>query len=128
MRRKFNIKDGDFITFDAIRSASQCLGRVLRSKKDWGIMILADQRFSNESKRSKLPLWIQRFLTLENLNLSIDESVAKMRTFLREIAQPEDLDGKRGDTLREDEAQAWEEHRQEEDRKRSQQENRDTWQ
>lgn len=91
-------------------------------------MILADQRFSNESKRSKLPLWIQRFLTLENLNLSIDESVAKMRTFLREIAQPEDLDGKRGDTLREDEAQAWEEHRQEEDRKRSQQENRDTWQ
>lgn len=88
LRRQFDIKDSDFLTFDAIRSAAQCLGRVLRSKQDWGIMVLADRRYNNESKSSKLPPWIRSFLTTENSNLSIDEAVSKMREFLRTIAQP----------------------------------------
>jgi DNA excision repair protein ERCC-2 len=31
---------------DAMRQASQCMGRVIRSKTDYGIMILADQRYA----------------------------------------------------------------------------------
>ena len=36
---KHQIEEDDFLTFDAIRQASQCMGRVVRSKADYGIMI-----------------------------------------------------------------------------------------
>ena len=32
---------------------------MLRGKTDYGIMILADKRFSRNDKRGKLPKWIQ---------------------------------------------------------------------
>ena len=31
-----------------MRHAAQCLGRVLRGKDDYGIMVLADRRFTEE--------------------------------------------------------------------------------
>ena len=58
-RDQFQIRENDFLTFDAMRHAAQCLGRVLRGKTDYGIMILADKRFSRQDKRGKLPKWIQ---------------------------------------------------------------------
>ena len=88
LRNAFDIKEGDFLAFDAIRSASQCLGRVLRSKQDWGIMILADKRYALPSNRTKLPPWITSFLREDNMSLSTDEAVSVMRAFLKEIAQP----------------------------------------
>jgi DNA excision repair protein ERCC-2 len=88
LRDKFQIKEGEVLQFDALRSASQCLGRVLRSKQDWGIMILADRRFASTSNRSKLPTWISQFLKDTNTNLSVDECVSVIRTYLREISQP----------------------------------------
>ena len=35
------IEEQEFLNFDAMRHASQCVGRVIRSKKDYGIMIFA---------------------------------------------------------------------------------------
>jgi Rad3-related DNA helicase len=39
----FQIRENDFLTFDAMRHAAQCLGRCMRGKTDYGIMILADK-------------------------------------------------------------------------------------
>ena len=36
----------DFLNFDALRQTSQCVGRVIRSKTDYGLMILADSRYN----------------------------------------------------------------------------------
>ena len=47
------------MTFDAMRHAAQCVGRALRGKTDYGIMIFADKRFSRSDKKGKLPKWIQ---------------------------------------------------------------------
>lgn len=44
LRTHFQIKEGDFLTFDAMRQAAQCVGRVIRSKMDYGLMIFADSR------------------------------------------------------------------------------------
>ncbi|CAI7884541.1 unnamed protein product [Closterium sp. NIES-54] len=44
LRETFQIQENDFLTFDAIRQAAQCVGRVIRSKSDYGIMIFADKR------------------------------------------------------------------------------------
>eukprot|EP01133_Synstelium_polycarpum_P009158 gene9158-10747_t len=43
LRDKFMIKESEFLTFDAMRTASQCVGRVIRGKSDYGIMVFADK-------------------------------------------------------------------------------------
>lgn len=40
------------------RQAAQCVGRVIRSKADYGLMIFADKRYQRHDKRDKLPGWI----------------------------------------------------------------------
>ena len=90
LRDTCSIDEADFLTFDAIRQAAQCAGRVIRGKSDYGLVIFADKRYSRPDKREKLPQWIQQFMTEQNLNLSSDVAMAKARTFLREMAQPSD--------------------------------------
>jgi len=43
LREQFDIKENDFLTFDAMRQAAQCVGRALRGKTDYGLMIFADK-------------------------------------------------------------------------------------
>eukprot|EP00636_Phaeomonas_parva_P005982 CAMPEP_0118854258 /NCGR_PEP_ID=MMETSP1163-20130328/2524_1 /TAXON_ID=124430 /ORGANISM="Phaeomonas parva, Strain CCMP2877" /LENGTH=819 /DNA_ID=CAMNT_0006786953 /DNA_START=512 /DNA_END=2968 /DNA_ORIENTATION=+ len=90
LHTKFQINEADFITFDAMRQASQCAGRVFRSKTDYGLMIFADARYNQENKRNKLPPWIRQFLGDAHCNLSTTMASSKMRRFLREMAQPVD--------------------------------------
>lgn len=78
------------MNFDALRQASQCVGRVIRSKTDYGLMILADSRYNRADKRSKLPKWILQFLHEGYLNLSTDTAVQHVRQFLRVMGQPID--------------------------------------
>lgn len=71
-----------------MRHAAQCLGRVLRGKDDYGVMVLADRRFSR--KRNQLPKWISQGLSDADLNLSTDMAIANAKQFLRTMAQPTD--------------------------------------
>ena len=43
LRENFDIRESDFLTFDAMRHAAQCVGRVIRGKTDYGIMVFADK-------------------------------------------------------------------------------------
>ncbi|KAJ2415716.1 TFIIH/NER complex ATP-dependent 5'-3' DNA helicase subunit, partial [Coemansia sp. RSA 2531] len=96
MRETHQIRENDFLTFDALRHASQCIGRVLRGKTDYGLMVLADKRYSRSDKRSKLPKWINTCLTETSLNLSTDMAVALTRKFLNLMAQPFDMQAQLG--------------------------------
>ncbi|GLT37015.1 hypothetical protein SLA2020_113590 [Shorea laevis] len=93
LRDNFQIKEGDFLTFDALRQAAQCVGRVIRSKADYGMMIFADKRYGRHDKRSKLPGWILSHLRDAHLNLSTDMVVHIAREFQRKMAQPFDKTG-----------------------------------
>ncbi|KAL1832851.1 hypothetical protein DCAR_0102871 [Daucus carota subsp. sativus] len=93
LRETFQIKEGDFLTFDALRQAAQCVGRVIRSKADYGMMIFADKRYTRHDKRSKLPGWILSQLREAHLNLSTDMAVHIAKDFLRKMAQPYDKTG-----------------------------------
>ncbi|KAH8369859.1 hypothetical protein KR093_001281, partial [Drosophila rubida] len=88
LRDQFQIRENDFLTFDAMRHAAQCVGRALRGKTDYGIMIFADKRFSRQDKRSRLPKWIQEHLVESFCNLSTEEAVQLARRWLRRMAQP----------------------------------------
>lgn len=39
LRETFQIKESDYLAFDAVRQAAQCVGRVIRSKADYGLMV-----------------------------------------------------------------------------------------
>lgn len=88
LRDTFQIRENDFLTFDAMRHAAQCVGRAIRGKTDYGIMIFADKRFSRLDKRGKLPKWIQEHLTDSLTNLSTEEAVQIAKRWLRQMAQP----------------------------------------
>ncbi|KAJ5351942.1 hypothetical protein N7452_000916 [Penicillium brevicompactum] len=86
LRENYRIRENDFLSFDAIRHAAQCLGRVLRGKDDYGVMVLADRRF--ERKRPQLPKWINQAMLDSETNLSTDMAVSNAKNFLRTMAQP----------------------------------------
>ncbi|RMX45958.1 hypothetical protein pdam_00020986 [Pocillopora damicornis] len=74
LRDQFNIRENDFLTFDAMRHAAQCVGRAIRGKTDYGIMVFADKEYLKEGV----------------CNVSIDEAVQISKRFLRQMAQPFD--------------------------------------
>ena len=88
LRETFQIKESDFLSFDAVRQAAQCVGRVIRSKADYGLMVFADKRYNSQDKRGKLPGWITTHLREEVLNLSTDMAMQVSRTFMRAMSQP----------------------------------------
>ncbi|KAL9180696.1 hypothetical protein ACHAXT_011149 [Thalassiosira profunda] len=90
LQTQYQIREQDFLNFDALRQASQCVGRVIRSKIDYGLMIFADARYNRHDKRSKLPQWILQFLGDGQLNLSTDTAIGQVKHFLRIMAQPVD--------------------------------------
>lgn len=92
------IPESEFRNFDAMRQASQCIGRVLRNKTDYGMMLLVDRRFALNDKRKKLPHWIQQHLK-DNTNLSVAAAVATARVFFKEMAQPWEHEKDLGTTL-----------------------------
>mmetsp|Transcript_14744 Transcript_14744/g.26528 ORF Transcript_14744/g.26528 Transcript_14744/m.26528 type:complete len:204 (+) Transcript_14744:11-622(+) len=95
----FGVRDKDFITFDAIRQTSQCVGRVIRSKMDYGIMIFADVRYSRADKMKKLPGWILQYMDPQHTNLSTDRAITTAKHFLREMGQPRSLNEEVGVTM-----------------------------
>ncbi|MEW5309782.1 MAG: hypothetical protein WDW38_001642 [Sanguina aurantia] len=90
LRETFQIQENDYLAFDAVRQAAQCVGRVIRSKADYGMMVFADSRYQRHDKRDKLPGWITSQLREEHLNLSTDMLLHVVRDFMRSMAQPYD--------------------------------------
>jgi DNA excision repair protein ERCC-2 len=50
VERKQIVDRNEFFEFDTMRQCAQCLGRVMRRKNDYGLMILADSRFTRPGK------------------------------------------------------------------------------
>lgn len=99
MRDHYHIREQDFLTFDALRNSAQCVGRVIRSKRDYGVMVFGDMRYARQDKRTKLPLWVQQAMRPAHLALTPELAAAVTARFLREMAQPEDADAAVGTSL-----------------------------
>jgi DNA excision repair protein ERCC-2 len=99
IRLHFNIPENDFLAFDAMRMASQCVGRVVRGKTDYGIMIFADKRYARVDKRNKMPPWISQFISPAQMNLTTQEAATISKQFLKQMAQPLDRESQIGISL-----------------------------
>ena len=87
LRETFGIREDDYLSFDALRQAAQCVGRVIRSKNDYGLMVFADCRYNRSDKRSKLPQWIGNQLRDAHLNLTVDMLGHVAREYMKTMAQ-----------------------------------------
>lgn len=86
----FDIREQDYLTFDAVRQVAKCFGRVIRSKVDYGVLVFADSRFPRNDKKTKLPGWVAQFLSDGQQDLTTDMAVAQIKSFLRQTGQPVD--------------------------------------
>lgn len=68
-----------------MRQCAQCLGRVMRRKNDYGLMILADSRFARPGKYEKLPEWIKKCLDLQNINITYEAVFHASSNFFRKM-------------------------------------------
>ena len=55
LRDAYRIRESEFLGFDAMRNAAQCVGRVLRGKTDWGLMVFADGVLGSSIRRPPPP-------------------------------------------------------------------------
>ena len=88
LRKTRNLQEKEVLTFDALRQTSQCVGRIIRSKRDYGVICFADWRYARHDKRNKLPQWISSQLTEDCVQLSTDMAVTMASSFLTQAAQP----------------------------------------
>ena len=88
LRDNNQIRENDFLSFDAIRHGAQCMGRVIRGKQDYELMIFADKRFSRQDKRNRLPKWILSEMNEVGNNLSTDMAVSMAKNFFKTMGQP----------------------------------------
>ena len=58
LRAKFQVRAEDFLTFDAMRQAAQCVGRVLRSKNDYGFIYVIISFSKNKKKGIFDIIWL----------------------------------------------------------------------
>lgn len=61
-----HFRENDFLTFDAMRQAAQCMGRALRGKSDYGLMVFADKAGLSYFKYEQKFLDIKRFLIMSS--------------------------------------------------------------
>lgn len=99
LKQHHQVSQSEYLTFDAIRQAAQCSGRVIRSKSDYAVMVFADSRYNFPAKQSKLPDWIKKEITTDYTSLSTDVAVQIVKQFVREMAQPWELTSKIGKDL-----------------------------
>lgn len=82
------ISETDYLNFDAVRYASQCVGRILLNKSDYGMIILADKRFARPEKMTNLPKLIRHHIEDGSDNLSVDQALLSATDFFKNMGQP----------------------------------------
>lgn len=103
LREEYDIREYDFLVFDAMRHAAQCLGRGFRKKSDYSLMVMADHRYTQQNIFGKMPRWVRDRLEKGNTGLSIDMAVNIAKAFFREMAQP--FEGANGSLLSREEVE-----------------------
>ena len=88
--RDRQIREADYLAFDAMRAAAGLVRR--GSKRDFGVVLLADARFARRDKRAHLPAWARAALDDGHLGLSSDAALDALGDFVRRASQPPDGD------------------------------------
>eukprot|EP01028_Stygiella_incarcerata_P007841 TRINITY_DN32869_c0_g1_i1.p1 TRINITY_DN32869_c0_g1~~TRINITY_DN32869_c0_g1_i1.p1 ORF type:complete len:1161 (+),score=311.51 TRINITY_DN32869_c0_g1_i1:91-3573(+) len=64
----------------ASRAVNQAIGRIIRHRRDWGSIILADERFAQDRHLANISAWLR---PLNHVAGSFGDSLSELRTFFR---------------------------------------------
>ena len=87
LTENYQIKKDEYIEFDAMRQTAQCLGRVMRGKNDYGIMIMAEYRYARKKVYSKLPNWIKKMMKQSDIDVSTSHCIMMSKVFFKSMDQ-----------------------------------------
>jgi len=68
-----------------MRQTSQCVGRIIRSKYDYGLMIFSDKRYAKPNKKGKLPRWIKSHFNEGCENVSVEQALSIASNFYKDM-------------------------------------------
>jgi DNA excision repair protein ERCC-2 len=94
--KRYGVKYGSFIAYGlpAMNKALQAIGRVIRGKNETGILVLADNRFTNDGKLSVgqyLPDWVKdEMIHCKSMDVEdvIDKWVANKKSIVKPTVKP----------------------------------------
>lgn len=66
-------------------SVNQTIGRVIRHKDDYAVIILLDSRYRNPKLRDRLPTWMHPFIELQD---QFDNSIERVTAFFKKVKEP----------------------------------------
>ena len=91
LREVLKINETDWLLFDACRHATQCLGRSVRGKQDYSLMVLADKRFQRADRINKMPYWLVNKLDQGSRDLTIEETCNAGRIHMRNMGEDDGI-------------------------------------
>ncbi len=74
----------DYYENICMRAVNQSVGRAIRHKNDYAVVILMDDRFGKSYIQNKLSLWIREKIVTKNDCTSFSEGVRQIDTFFRD--------------------------------------------
>ncbi|GAB1223776.1 hypothetical protein ENUP19_0161G0034 [Entamoeba nuttalli] len=88
LNNKKIISKDDYFTFDAMRTCNQCLGKCLRGKNDYTVVIYADKRYklNDRNVKASMPQWILDAIQKRYTDLSADQSIVLAKEFLMKMS------------------------------------------
>lgn len=76
-----NLPSGnDWYISDAVRTANQAMGRVIRHRHDYGAMLLCDRRFGKKGNKELISKWIRARLNKQK-SATFDQQVQELSLF-----------------------------------------------
>lgn len=73
----------EWYKLDAIRTANQAMGRVIRHKSDYGAMLFCDRHYMKKANRRHITKWIRRRLNAQNHSQTFDGIAEELSLFYR---------------------------------------------
>eukprot|EP00045_Choanoeca_perplexa_P015533 m.196481 g.196481 ORF g.196481 m.196481 type:complete len:1095 (-) comp17014_c0_seq2:50-3334(-) len=95
--KRSRISGQDWYQMQATRAVNQAIGRVIRHRRDYGAIILADARFATERNRNCLPRWLRQEVQTYP---KFGEVVKSLTLFFRRAAADPDLASAAQDALK----------------------------
>ncbi|OAF71424.1 hypothetical protein A3Q56_00797 [Intoshia linei] len=79
-KKDVDLTGQEWYTQQAYRSANQAIGRIIRHRHDFGVILLVDQRYTSKFSQDQLPKWIQKNVRVYN---SFSSSIGELIRFFK---------------------------------------------
>ena len=88
LMEKKKIGIDEFLLYDMMKTANQCVGRCMRGKKDYSVIIYADKRFKYTDQKIKncVPKWIESAIQSTHIDLPADQCISIAKDFLMKMS------------------------------------------